>query len=188
MPHKTHLTNRPRPPEPRTAGGVVAWCWATTLWAARVVVLSIHHPRQASRNFWHLVNEPRGISLLVFIGYIILTWGGQSALTDPPLTITYAAGNVAMTLLSIMLVTGGIIGALTCLPGWNWLERGGVLLAGVATIIYCVLVVWLGQVEAEGNRDLQISIVCFTILMLTARAMWIWDRPYARRREPLATK
>lgn len=182
MPHTRHLTNRPRPPEPRTLRGVLRWCWATVLWAAGVLLLSFRHPRQASKNFWHMVNEPRGITLLVFFGYVVLTWGGQSALRNPPNTVEYAAGDVAMTLLSAMFVGGGVIGALTCLPGWNWLERGGVLLSGAAALIYCGLAIGLG-VTSGGNRDLQISLILFAVIMLTARAVWIWERPYARRRD-----
>lgn len=186
MPHNAHLTNRPRPPEPRTARGVARWCWATVLWAGGALVLSVRHPRQASRNFWHMVNEPRGITILVFLGYGVLTWGGQSALRNPPDTVESAAGEVAMAMLSAMFVGGGFIGAATCLPGWNWLERGGVLLSGCAALIYCALAIGLG-VTSNGNRDLQISLILFAVIMLTARAMWIWERPYARRRDQSPT-
>lgn len=182
MPHTTHLTNRPHPPEPRTPRAVARWCWATILWAAGVLILSVKHPRQAARNFWHLVNEPRGITLLVFAGYVVLTWGGQSALRNPPNTVENAAGELAMTLLSTMFVSGGVIGALTCLPGWNWLERGGVLLAGFAALIYASIAISLG-VTTNGNRDLQVSLILFAVIMLTGRAFWIWERPYAKRRD-----
>lgn len=184
MPHSTHLDSRPRSPHDRyrTPGNVFRWCLATVVWALQIIPLSFKHPRQAVRNFWGLVNEPRQITILVFFGYAVLTWGGWSALHEPPTTVENAAGTVAMTLLSVMLVSGGIIGAITCLPGWNWLERGGVLLSGTAALIYCALAIGLG-VTTESNRDLQISVILFAVIMLTGRAVWIWDRPYARRRD-----
>ncbi|MGJ9405250.1 hypothetical protein ACHABQ_02860 [Nesterenkonia aurantiaca] len=185
MPHR-YLNHRPRSPGDRTPANVARWCLASVGWAGVVVGQSARHPRQAFWHFWHIVNEPRQITVLVFFGYLILTWGGASALHNPPNTVENAAGVVAMFMLSAMFVGGGLIGAITCLPGWNWLERGGVLLSGFAALIYGGLAIYLGA-TSEGNRDLQVSMIFFSALMLAGRGFWIWNRPYAKRRDDNTT-
>jgi len=182
MSHTQIIPPRPKPPEQRTISNLLHWFLAHARRWIPVLRWSVRHPRGGAALFWRLVNEPKGITLLVFAGYLVLTWGGASALLDPPNTVENAVGVVGMFLLSVSFVAGGLIGALTCLPGWNWLERGGVLLTGFAGLLYCGLALYLGA-TSSGNRDLQVSLILFAVLMLAGRALWIWNRPYARRRD-----
>lgn len=133
------------------------------------------------RRTWRKVNEPRAITMLTAIGYAVLAFGGISALISPPRSIEGAVGDAAMMLLAAGLTAGGTLGAITSVPGWNWIERGAVLLCGASLGIYAVIIIIMG-IEAEtGNRDLQTAAVTFSTLMVATRGFYIWNRPYAAR-------
>ena len=133
------------------------------------------------RRTWRRVNEPRAITLLTALGYGVLTLGGLSALVNPPRSIEGEVGDAAMLLLAVMLAAGGLLGAITSTPGWQWLERGAVLLCGASLSIYSVIVMVMGWGPEGGNRDLQQSVILFAVLMTVCRGMHIWNRPYAAR-------
>ena len=133
------------------------------------------------RRTWRKVNEPRAITMLTALGYAVLAFGGISALISPPRSIEGTVGDVAMTLLAAGLTAGGTLGAITSVPGWNWLERGAVLLCGASLVIYAVIIIIMGVIAESGNRDLQTAVVLFSAIMIVTRGFYIWDRPYAAR-------
>ena len=133
------------------------------------------------RRTWRKVNEPRAITMLTALGYAVLAFGGISALISPPRSIEGTVGDVAMMLLAAGLTTGGTLGAITSVPGWQWLERGAVLLCGASLGIYAVIVIIMGINAETGNRDLQTAAVLFSAIMVVTRGVYIWNRPYAAR-------
>ena len=133
------------------------------------------------RRTWRKVNEPRAITMLTALGYAVLTYGGISALLSPPRSIEGTVGDVAMTLLAAGLTAGGTLGAITSVPGWNWIERGAVLLCGASLGIYAVIVIIMGINAETGNRDLQTAAIAFSAIMVVIRGVYIWNRPYAAR-------
>ena len=133
------------------------------------------------RRTWRKVNEPRAITMLTALGYAVLAFGGISALISPPRSIEGAVGYGAMLMLAAGLTVGGTLGAITSVPGWNWLERGAVLLCGASLVIYAVIIIIMGVIAESGNRDLQTAVVLFSAIMIVTRGFYIWDRPYAAR-------
>ena len=133
------------------------------------------------RRAWRKVNEPRAITMLTALGYAVLAFGGISALISPPRSIEGTVGDAAMMLLAAGLTVGGVLGAITSVPGWQWLERGAVLLCGASLVIYAVIIIIMGVIAESGNRDLQTAAVLFSAIMITTRGFYIWDRPYAAR-------
>ena len=133
------------------------------------------------RRAWRKVNEPRAITILTALGYAVLAFGGISALISPPRSIEGAVGYGAMLMLAAGLTVGGTLGAITSVPGWNWLERGAVLLCGASLVIYAVIIIIMGVIAESGNRDLQTAVVLFSAIMIVTRGFYIWDRPYAAR-------
>ena len=133
------------------------------------------------RRTWRKVNQPRAITLLTALGYAVLAFGGISALISPPRSIEGAVGYGAMLMLAAGLTVGGTLGAITSVPGWNWLERGAVLLCGASLVIYAVIIIIMGVIAESGNRDLQTAVVLFSAIMIVTRGFYIWDRPYAAR-------
>ena len=133
------------------------------------------------RRTWRKINEPRAMTMLTALGYAVLAFGGISALISPPRSIEGTVGDAAMMLLAAGLTAGGTLGAITSVPGWNWIERGAVLLCGASLGIYAVIVIIMGILAETGNRDLQTAVVLFSAIMITTRGFYIWNRPYAAR-------
>lgn len=135
------------------------------------------------RRAWLRIHEPRVVAIVHALTYTILACGGITALIQPPSSISGEIGAVSMTLLAGMLTAGGVIGLVTVLPGWWWVERYGVALIIAACIIYGWIISVLHVVQA-GNRLLQLSIVLGLVGHLIIRLIRIKERPYdpTRRR------
>ena len=135
------------------------------------------------RRAWLKIREPRVVAVVHAITYLVLMTGGIAALIQPPTSISGEIGAVSMTLLAGMLTGGGLIGLVTVLPGWWWVERYGVALIIAACLIYGWIVSVLHVVQA-GNRLLQLSIVLGLVGHLIIRLIRIKERPYdpTRRR------
>lgn len=126
---------------------------------------------------WLRVREPRVVSLLYFLIYAALAFGGVAALVDPPSTIQGQIGIVSMYMLAGLLTFGSIVGLVAVLPGIWWLERTAVLAIGSAAGIYGFIILGL-QFAESGNRLLQLSFVVTVLLMQAVRWHRIHERPY----------
>ena len=135
------------------------------------------------RRAWLKIREPRVVAVVHAITYLVLMTGGIAALIQPPTSISGEIGAVSMTLLAGMLTGGGLIGAVTVLPGWWWVERYGVALIIAACLIYGWIVTVLHALQ-PGNRLLQLSIIVGLAGHLVVRLIRIKERPYdpTRRR------
>ncbi|RLV54839.1 hypothetical protein D9V41_14715 [Aeromicrobium phragmitis] len=126
---------------------------------------------------WHRINEPRTISVLYFVSYLVLTAGGVTALVIPPTSLEGEIGATAMTMLASLLVFGGSIGSVSALPGIYWLERFAVGAIASSATIYLLIIVTL-HFTSTGNRLLQAAFVCSVLLHQGVRWMRIRERPY----------
>ena len=129
------------------------------------------------RRAWLKIHEPRVVAVVHAVTYLILMAGGATALIHPPTSISGEIGAVAMVLLAGMLTMGGLIGAVTVLPGWWWVERYGVALIISACAIYGWIISTLHFIQS-GNRLLQLSIVLGLIGHMVIRLIRIKERPY----------
>lgn len=135
---------------------------------------------------WLRVHQPRAISGIYFVIYLILLGGGIAALLQPPTSIEGEIGSTAMFILAGLLTFGGLIGAIAALPGIWWLERTAVTSVALSAAVYGGIVATL-QVTESGNRLLQLSFVLTVLLMQAVRWHRIHQRPYDPDRVPAAT-
>ena len=126
---------------------------------------------------WQRVHEPRTISILYFVSYLLLTGGGLAALADPPTSLEGEIGATAMSMLATLLVIGGAIGSASALPGVYWLERFAVGAIGSSAVIYLWIIVTL-QFTQSGNRLLQAAFVVAVLAHQCIRWVRIRERPY----------
>lgn len=131
----------------------------------------------ALRRAWQRVNEPRVISVLYFLQYVVMAGVGVYALLEPPTSVEGRIGGTAMTLLATLLTVGGLIGSIAALPGKYWLERLAVGAVALSSVIYLGIVVWL-HVSTGGNRTLQAAFVATVLFHQGVRWVRIKDRPY----------
>lgn len=133
--------------------------------------------KRSGLTLWHLVREPRVISVAYFFVYFSLFIGGLTSLIDPPRTVEGAVGTFSMVTLAGMLAFGGLLGAPAALVGIWWVERVAVVSIAVSALIYGGIVTVL-HAEGDGNRILQLSFVAAVLLMQLVRWHKIKERPY----------
>lgn len=129
------------------------------------------------RRAWQRVHEPRVVSMLRCLMYLVLLGGGLAAIVHPPTSLEGEVGTLAMTALATLLAFGGLLGAIAALPGAWWLERTA-LLAIIAALMIYGLVVTIMHVQGTGNRLLQLSMIAAVILSQAIRWVRIRGRPY----------
>lgn len=132
----------------------------------------------AARRAWLRVHQPRVISALYCAIYLALTYAGISAFISPPRSVEGVIGQVAITILALLLVLGGSLGAPSALRGVWWLERVAVVAVAFSAFIYGSIVLALEIQASTGNRQLQLMFILVTLLMQAVRWQSIRKRPY----------
>lgn len=86
------------------------------------------------RRMFRWVAEPRVLRTTFFVLYLFHAAAGLSILLAEPSTATHVLGPVPAAVWGGLLLFGGGIGAVAVLPGWNFLERVGIvaIIAGIA--------------------------------------------------------
>ena len=79
-----------------------------------------------------------------------------------------------------LLLGGGVLGLIGCLPGWWWVERAGVLAAGTGAAIYLVVILSL-HASTPGSRLVQAGFVALTLVWLAVR----WLRIRGAQLDPM---
>lgn len=138
--------------------------------------------RRIPRWFWSKVATPKWLTIISTIGYVVAFAAGGYAIVNQPNSLEGAIGQLSMYSISMLLVVGGFIGAPTALFGEWKLERWAAVLCALGTFIYLLLIIAL-HFEGSGNRLLQAGEVCIALLGITARAIYVWQRPIAPARE-----
>lgn len=129
------------------------------------------------KRLWLRVHQPRVIAVTYAVLYSVLAWSGVMALINPPTTIEGTLGTAAMTVLSALLVLGGVTGAPSALIGAWWLERIAVMSVAFSAGLYGAVVL-VRQFTEAGNRQLQLSFIVAILLMQMIRWHRIRQRPY----------
>lgn len=131
-------------------------------------------PQLSIRDLWMRVQEPRVVTTIQTLEYLVLTiLSGAATLIHPPQSITAAIGPGAMLTVGIMMLVGGTIAVAGTPGGYWWLEKIGItaLLGGAS--VYLSTVIYL-DITGSGSRLMQISFIIVVILALLKRAVRIW--------------
>lgn len=126
---------------------------------------------------WEKIKEPKTISILVSLAYLIGALGGLTVFIETPKTLEGLMGQYAMNVLAGMLVFGGVVGSPASLFGVWWLERVAIISVAFASALYLAVVIGLHSLE-PGNRLLQATFIFVVILSQIARWHRIHIRPY----------
>ncbi|WP_221585540.1 hypothetical protein [Microbacterium sp. G2-8] len=137
----------------------------------------------ALRHVWESITEPRHITSAFFVVYLIVTYTGITTLVSPPRTVEGSLGDPLSTAWAILLIAGGVGGALAVLPGWWWAERLAIILTGAGIGIYGIVV--LGrQLETSGSRLTQLGVIALAGALFAVR--WLLIRGYSFEPRPEA--
>lgn len=122
-------------------------------------------------------HEPRVISALYGVVYVISLAIGIYNFFDPPTTILLAADNPWLVYLSAGTITiGGGGGLYTVITGNYWAERTPVTSLLVGLGIYWLISLWI-TVFGTGSQYMSLMTKTFAIILVALRFYWILDRP-----------
>lgn len=123
------------------------------------------------------LHEPRVISAVYGLVYIVSLAVGIYNLFDPPRTISEAADNPYLLYLTTgSIAFGGLTGVITILNGKYWQERysAGFLVGGLT--MYWWVSFWLA-VSGSGSRWMSLMTTTFAAILVALRYYWIKERP-----------
>lgn len=125
------------------------------------------------RRIWLLIREPRVITALTGLMWLIVTGIGVAALASPPLTIAHKIGPWLTIYWGSALLLGGVLGLVGCLPGWWWVERSGIAATATGISIYLAVLIMLMAQAGTGSLLVQTGFVLLALLALVVRWMRI---------------
>lgn len=134
---------------------------------------------------WLRLHEPRVLSTAYGVWYLIMAGVWLRAFFEPPQTIENTFGTALVSIISVLIVLGGVTGVATVLNGAYWAERTAVALIILGLTGYLALTLTL-EVVGTGNRQPGMGSTLGAIGFTWLRAWWIYDRPYNPRRRSLA--
>lgn len=132
--------------------------------------------RWRPKEFWLLLHEPRVITALHLVGYLVLALGGVIALIAPPSSIRAEWGSLLTMMWGSALVAGGAVALVSTPRGIWWGERIGITVLIIGLLMYASIVVFL-HLTSPGNRVPQLGVVAYAIVSLLVR--WVRIRGVA---------
>ncbi|MCQ9367942.1 hypothetical protein NQ036_06750 [Brevibacterium sp. 91QC2O2] len=133
--------------------------------------------RAAARVVWERITEPKWVSILQAVVYVVLAAGATAQLIEPSPTIMEAWERWFTTVWAVMLITGGAIGACAAPTGVWWLERIAIT-ACVTGICMYIIVLITHMSRLTGGRGMVIALALFALLSLGIRYLCIRGLQY----------
>lgn len=125
---------------------------------------------------WKRIAEPRVQRVTFFAVYLLHVVAGIALAAVQPAAANYEFGAVVTFVWAGFFVLGGLLGAISVLPGWNFVERVGVLSLMFA-IALCSLFIAANPWSPTGLEIVIWSLVTSWIVVFLYR---LWEiRGYA---------
>ena len=127
---------------------------------------------------YYRLHEPRVVSAVYGLIYVIATIVGAYNFYDPPRTIVEAADNpILLYAIAGGISAGGLLGMIAIARGLYWVERYAAGLLGGGIGLYWIISVWL-TIFSGGSRWMSLMTTTFAVILILIRYYWIADRPY----------
>ena len=126
---------------------------------------------------WLRLQEPRAITLVQTLIYLVLAWGGTTAVMQPPSSIEGQFGSVLTSIWAWCAIVGGLVGALACPFGKWMIEKPAIILCILASTLYAVFTLML-HVQGSGNRLPQLAMQVTALLYFASRYIRIHPFSY----------
>ncbi len=129
-----------------------------------------------SRGIWFRIQEPRFVTIIQTLIYVVCAAGGAVTLLAPPAIVESRFGNAFIMIWGVFALIGGLAGMFSC-PTGKWLiEKPALVLCGTALALYAGIITTL-QITSEVNRLTQLCFVLIALLHFIARYARI--KPYS---------
>lgn len=125
-------------------------------------------PTRLVTKIWLSLQEPRKITALQTMLYLLVAFAGVGVLLWTPTSIEGRIGMGLTIMWGWFALLGGVLGAWAT-PGGRWyLERAAIWLCGTAVLFYLLIVGYL-QVTTSGNRLVQMAFIAIAGVALGIR-------------------
>lgn len=121
---------------------------------------------------WRLLREPRVVSALWVLIYLVATVVGIAQTQEPGLPVMEPAGTQVAYGSAIAMAIGGVLALAAVLPGWWGVERGGVLLVMSGIAVRMLTIPATSDTLAEAIVRGGINVIA--ALALVIRLIHIW--------------
>lgn len=138
-----------------------------------------------ARRVWESITEPRHLKVAYLVIYAVTVAVGVVTLVKPPQSIEGPLGTVTTMLWAGLFIFGGVVGAVTVLPGWWWVERLlGIapIFIGLAIYLAVVVILHIRGLDLGASRLTQIGIILLASAPFTLRGLLIREYSYEPRR------
>lgn len=133
----------------------------------------LSHATRSIEKLYLMIAEPRHIRMMLFVVYVTFTLSGIDVIFDAPGIYLDVVGQPLMTGFGIILIAGGLLGAVSVLQGIWLLERPGLIL------LFTAMVNWTLLRFAVGSKDMIILIPFVLTIFLAIRYLDIKDAQLA---------
>lgn len=102
----------------------------------------MHSIANAFIGIFRWVAEPRVQRVSFFVIYVMHIVSGIGVLIGQPPAIENVLGGSLSAILAGFMMLGGTVGAVSVLPGWNYIERVGILSVLVGVALCSIVIAW----------------------------------------------
>lgn len=127
---------------------------------------------------WRVLTDPPHQKPVYLFVYMVTIMTGVVTILFPPRTIEGAVGGLLMGINGWSWLIGGLICAITLFTRWWWLERFGIGLAVLGTVMYGLVVATLHVLES-GSRLTQLGMIALAGCLFLIRWLSIREWSYA---------
>lgn len=129
------------------------------------------------REWWRRVPEPRVISAITTMLYMVILATGIATVSAPPRSLLGVFGEATMSLLGWLFVVGALVGMIGCALDFWQLERVGIAFMLLGLLAYGTIVGILQQIT-DGSRLTQLGVIIAAAFGLVFRFALIWRYPF----------
>lgn len=121
-----------------------------------------------TKTWWMRVPEPRDISFLFSIAYMVAFYVGLMAFISPPQSIKGLTGPIVLGTIGGFLMVGSLLGMWSGAKEIWALERAAIWLMGGGIFVYGLNVLYLHS-TTPGSRLIQLGVVGLALLLFVLR-------------------
>lgn len=121
-----------------------------------------------TKTWWTRVPEPRDLSLVFSVAYVVSLLGGIVAFVAPPQSLTGIVGPTLLAIIGVFLIAGSLMAMFAGAKEIWLVERLGIWLMGGGVFTYG-LQVGIIQATQPGARWLQMAIIVIALLLFIVR-------------------
>jgi hypothetical protein len=122
------------------------------------------------RKLWGSIAQPRVQRVGFFVLYGFHLVAGSAVVIGEP-NLFHGISGLQTLVWGGFLVLGGLLGMLAVLPGWNYIERVGILSIMVGIAIYSVLLAF----SPTDDVPLRIAFWCFVSAWIVVFVLRTWE-------------